>query len=1115
MWHKKKASYAIVSSNLYGAQRIYETLLSFLPEESLAFFPADELLRAEVLSSSRELMSQRLYALAQLRSEGPHILITHPAALMRFEPSPAYFDAHHIKIKEGDTFSLEKVRDSLLEMGYHRVNKIDQSLQFAIRGDILDVYSVNFQEPVRIEFFGEEVESVKTFDIATQISKKRLQNVDILPAMEMLLTKEEEAKLSERFHQRLEDECLKKTPEEQAVLRPNVERDLEDILHRNYRPALYKYFGFSQLKNFSVFDYFDPEIVLIEDSDSFDVSSSRLLEEAEEYCHELSRGNLALAVATEYRPLERALPDKKIIRRASKFAKGVDDVCLRARPIVRSGLGIAGIVPTIQSYLNAGDKVVVALGDNHQRDTVKSFLDEGKLPFETVHGLDLPKGNIGLSDFSLNSGFELPDLSLAYLSGTDLFGSSVAGSRFSSRFRNATILRSYEDLRPGDYVVHEYNGIGQFVEITTLETDGVHRDYLKLAYAKNEILYVPLEQFRLVRKYSGREGSAPRLSHLFTGEWERKKKKINERVNELADRLIALYGNRVEEAGFAFQPDDELQRRFESEFPYPLTPDQVRSLVEIKTDMEKPTIMDRLLCGDVGFGKTELAFRAAFKAILSGKQVALLCPTTLLCRQHFEVAQARFATFGVRLAQLSRLVPDALQKSVIDGLAKGEIDFVIGTHRLLSKDVVYKNLGLLIVDEEQRFGVEQKEKIKEIKKNVDVLTLSATPIPRTLQMSLVGIRPLSEINTAPERRMPIQTYVTPYSTDVVKELIGRELSRSGQVFYVYNKVASIYTKGNELSRLIPEAKIGIVHGQMEKEAVEETMQRFYSGEINLLICTSIVENGIDVPNANMIIVEDADRFGLSQLYQIKGRVGRGNRIAYAYLMYRPNKDMNEDAQKRLAAISEFTELGSGYKIAQRDLMIRGAGDILGPEQAGFIDSVGLDLYLKLLHEAIENKKNPAKDEPIERTKTLSIDAYIPKNYATDSDKIELYQELESAKTDEEVDAFARKIRDVYGRIPKETSLLILKRKIDLLLSKSPFEGMEEGKGFLDIRLGEEFSKKNGIGIALFEAMSPFLKDIGVRFVDKKLQIRLKEEGEWLPKLHEILVRVERLYREHP
>lgn len=1113
-FHEEEADYAIVCNNLYSAQKTYEFLLNFIPEGQVVFFPADELLRAESLSSSHELMAQRLYALSQLFSPRKKILVTHPAALLRFEPDPEVFLQSIITLKKGGKNDLNDLKTRLVELGYNRVNKIDQSLEFASRGDILDVFSVSSLSPFRIEFFDDEIESIREFDIASQSSGNEVEEIQILPASDCFLSDEQMASFAHRLNERLEEDSKSLPPEAAETLKANGLRDLEDYVNHNYKPALYKYYGFAMNHPFSVIDFFNPEMVFIAGKEGFSAATDLLINEAHQYFGELHASQIIPSHLEEYMSVDEAFKDYRKVFYGLKYLSGPDDRMFTVRSVVTAGNGIAAIVPTIQSYLKTAKKVVIALAEPHQRETVKNFLDDAKIPYEIVHGFTLPEGALGLSEEGLNQGFEAVDIGVVYLSSAELFGHRIANTRFTSRFKDATILKSYEDLRPGDYVVHEYNGIGQFIEIKTLEVEGVHRDYLRIAYAGNETLYVPLEQFRLVRKYSGREGAAPKLSHLSGGDWQKKKAHIKERVNELADRLLALYGERAKLPGFAFPADDELQAKFENEFAYPLTPDQSRSLSEIKNDMEKPEIMDRLLCGDVGFGKTEIAFRAAFKAILAGKQVAILCPTTLLARQHFEVATERFADFGVHICLFSRLVPDTMQNANIKAVHEGKIDLVIGTHRLLSKEIVFKDLGLLIVDEEQRFGVEQKEKIKEFKKNVDVLTLTATPIPRTMQMSLMGIRQLSQINTAPESRMPIQTYVTPYKEDVAYELIQRELARNGQVFYVHNKVFSIYQTASRIAHAIPGAAVGVVHGQMDKDEIEDVMAKFYDNELNVLVCTSIVENGIDIPNANMLIVEDADKFGLSQLYQIKGRVGRGDRIAYAYLMYKPQKEMNEDAQKRLQAIQEFTELGSGYKIAQRDLMIRGAGDILGAEQAGFIDTVGLDLYMKMLSEAIEEKKTGiVKPEP-KPHKLFEIDAYIPKEYAINSDKIQLYQELENVKDEKELDVFSRHLRDVYGRLPAEVALLIRKKRIDLYSESEEFSSVEEGEGYLDVLMSDSFSVINGIGTELFNAMVPYLKIIKVNFLERKLRLRITKGEKWLDDLEGILKAIHVLYLKH-
>ena len=1106
LFAKEKKNYAIVANNLYGAQKIYEFLLNFFNEDDVVFYPADELLRAEVLSSSRDLLSQRLYAMNQLLSDKKKILITHPAALLRYLPDPNLFKELRISLKVGDKVDLKLIKEKLSELGYQNVNKIDQSLQYATRGDIIDVSSVNSLYPCRIELFDDEIESIRLFDIATQSSVISINSIDILPATEFLLSNDEIIEFSKNIESVLDSEGRNLTESNKETLYLNVKNDVSDILERNYKPRLYKYFSFASSK-FSILDYF-PSIddIFIFSKEGFNESYNHLKEESEEYFLELSNSFQIIKNLHNYLTFDDAIKDKKLVSYGSKFLKNSDSFELKVSPIISSFNGLSSILPTLQSYIKMSDKVVIALADSHQREIIENILQEANIDYEKVKGYELPINKVGISDANLNVGFEIMGGKLTYISSSELFGHHVNNSRYIARFKNATILKSYEDLKPGDYVVHEYHGIGQFIGIKTMFNDGVQRDYLHLAYTKNQTLFVPLEQFRLVRKYSGREGFKPKLSSLTGNDWKKRKERIEEKVNDLADRLISLYGTRAKIDGFAYPMDDELQKRFEDEFPYELTLDQQKAVDEIKEDMEKPEVMDRLLCGDVGFGKTEVAFRAAFKAINAHKQVAILCPTTLLARQHYEVALSRFATFGIHIALFSRLVSSKVQQEDIKKVKNGEIDLIIGTHRLLSKDITFKDLGLLIVDEEQRFGVEQKEKIKEIKNNVDVLSLSATPIPRTLQMSLVGIRALSEINTAPSNRMPIQTYVIPYKEEVVYELIGRELARDGQVFYIHNRVNSIYAKVNELVNAIPSIKIGVIHGQMEKSEIEETMEQFYDGKINVLVATSIIENGIDVANANMLIVEDADYFGLSQLYQIKGRVGRGNRIAYAYLCYKENKNINEDAQKRLEAIQEFNELGSGYKIAQRDLLIRGAGDMLGKDQAGFIDSIGLDLYLKMLNEAIEEKKTGVRKNHNIKAKTVfSINAYIPKDYASNADKISLYQELGEIESEAELKKFISRVRDVYGRLPIEVETLIKKKKIDLIADNDEFEYVQEEEKNIDILLNEKCSRVDGIGLELFNALTPYLSIVSVSFLNKKVRIQMqKSDAEWLDTLEKLL-----------
>ena len=690
------------------------------------------------------------------------------------------------------------------------------------------------------------------------------------------------------------------------------------------------------------------------------------------------------------------------------------------------------------------------------------------------------------------------------MSSKEIFGYKPSISKFLHRYKQAKVIKSYEELEIGDYVVHEESGIGRFEGIVTLKTLDVHKDFLKIHYAGSDVLYVPLEQFKLVRKFVSKEGAVPKINKLNGTDWARTKNRIKDKINNLAERLLLLYAQRNAELGFAFKEDDEFQKAFERAFPFPLTEDQEKAVEEIKKDMMSPHPMDRLLCGDVGFGKTEVAFRAAFKAILSGAQVALLCPTTLLARQHYERALERFSLYGVRISMFSRFVPLSEQKRMMQDIKEGKVHLIIGTHRLLSKEIVIPNLKLLIVDEEQRFGVEHKERIKEVAHGIDVLTLSATPIPRTLQMSLLGIRSLSLLSSAPSNRMPIQTYVAPYQDNLVKEAIERELARGGQVFYLHNNTSTIVSKANKIAKMINGARISVVHGQMDKEDIEDTMTRFYNNEINILVCTSIIETGLDIANANTMIIEEADHFGLSQLYQIKGRVGRSDRIAYAYLLYNKDKELSDISKKRLKAIKDFTELGSGYKIAQRDLTIRGAGDILGPEQAGFIDTVGVDMYIKLLNEVLQEKQGTIAKEKVVKVNNLSIDAYIPSSYATDGDKLELYQEIQTLNTIPQLEIFASKLKDVYGKLPPQVELLIRKRRIDILGNSANVEAIKEESGTIVVLLTPEISSINRIGIILFEKLGEVAKHVVSSFEYRKIKLRLKKSSLYVDELEKLL-----------
>ena len=1103
--------YLLLTSNLYVAQKVSDFIASLIGEENVFLYPFDDMLRTETLTSSKELLAQRLYVLSKALEKKPKIIVTHASALLTPLSTVDEFINGSFTFEVGKTYKLDEVKERLVKAGYEKTNKIDQTLQFASRGDILDVYPVSHDKPIRIEFFGDEIESIHYFDIAKQLSTAELRKVSFEPANDVLFTDKEIENFKSKIGKIIDQEA---DSEKKNLIKQNTMLDIERIESRFYHSQFYKYTNYIKQETNSLIDYFKPDLVFVSNKDQVETTIDFIKKEAKDYFDSLYLLGKQVKGLQLYNELDNALHNQKSVLFSGIFRKTKDEIEFRTSPIVYSKSNSSNIKIILGQYLDGAKKIVLALSNKQQYDTVREFLKSEKIDFESVNGLELSKKRIGLSLYSLEEGFELPDLDVTYISSRELFGFQNRSSRFLNRFKEATILRTYEELKPGDYVVHEYYGIGRFLDIKTLEIDGIHRDFIHVQYSGTSTLYIPLNQFRLLRKYAGREGAEPKLSNLNADDWEKTKKKIKTRINELADRLFALYSERAHGKGFAFAKDDDFQTSFENEFPYQLTDDQDSAVKDIKKDMESNDVMDRLLCGDVGFGKTEVAFRAVFKAINSGKQVAILCPTTLLARQHYELAIERFRNFGVNIALISRLIPERVQKDYMKTIADGKTHLVIGTHRLLSKDFAFKDLGLLIVDEEQRFGVEQKERIKELKSNIDVLSLSATPIPRTLQLSLIGVRPVSQINTPPENRSSIQTYVAPFNEGVCRELIERELSRKGQVFYIHNVVSSINLVAKKIQKSIPSAVVGVIHGKMEKDAIEDTMMRFYSGDIDVLVATSIIENGIDIPNANLIIVEDADHFGLSQLYQIKGRVGRGNRIAYAYLFYNEQKVINKNAQKRLKAIQDFAELGSGYKIAQRDLMIRGAGDILGPEQAGFIDSVGLELYLKLLNEVIEEKKTGKVYEPPKPVKLFNIDAYIPDEYMQKEDKVELYQEIENAKNLQELSQIKSKLRDIYGRIPREVTLLLNKRRVDILINNEEFETVNEYTDTIEIVLSEKFSSISGIGSALFDTLAPYIQKITVTYLHKVLKIRLKKVDNWMKDLETIIECIVTIYKKY-
>ncbi len=1109
--NNKDKNVLILTKNNYISNKLYNAFSLVLPKEKVILMPSDELIRVEYISQSKEMLAQQVNSLNEIIKSKNSIAIASIQSCFRFYPTKKVFLDSIIKLKVGEEIDLDFLKHKITEIGYYRVNKIDQSLQFASRGDILDIYSLNYDDPIRIEFFDNVIESIRFFHVNNQSSYTKTNSVEILPATLNLLSEDEIKNAKNTILQQSEKDLkhfLNQQDRDEFI--NNVNNEIENFEENRYSNQFYKYIGFLQGFHCNLTDFFNEDYLIISNKIENEANLSRLISESDSFLNELFELRKCIS-NLHYFSLDNCNLNKSLIIYEN------ENLIKDERNIT------ANITPP--RYVFSKQSVGINIFDVYKKDVYKiicfienlifykktvELLNSLNYAFSSEDNLDL-NFNIQLVNKEFPLSFELLNEKIVVLTEKELYGIKRHKSTYKSIFKEGVIINSYEELTPGDFVVHENYGIGEYFGITTIELNNIHQDYMEVHYANNEKLFVPLYQFNLIRKYVGREGKKPTLSRLGTNQWEKTKKKIKERVNVLADRLLLLYQERSKIKGFSFKIEDELQKEFENEFDHELTIDQKKAIEDIKKDMEKDTPMDRLLSGDVGFGKTEVAFRAAFKALNNGKQVALMCPTTLLARQHYELALNRFKNFNFGIGLISRLQSETQNKKTLENLKTGKINFIIGTHKLLSKKVLFKDLGLLIIDEEQRFGVEQKEKIKEMCNNIDVLTLSATPIPRTLQSTLIGIKTISSITTPPKERMPIQTYVIPYDNKVLKEIIQRELSRQGQIFFVHNEIATIYERADEIQSLLPSCKIGIIHAKMDKSDIEDVMVEFYNGEIDLLIATSIIENGIDVRNANLIIIDNADKFGLAQLYQIKGRVGRGDRMAFAYLLVDREKALNEGAQKRLKAITEFTELGSGIKISQRDLLIRGAGDILGPEQAGFIDTVGIDMYIKILNETIEEKSHLHKLSVKAKQFNLNINGYIPSSFVNDENKLQIYQDLLKVNTLDELDEEKDNIRDVYGKIPEEVELLLIKRKVEIYLNYDCFESLKEFETNIQLVLSEKFSMIEGIGSSLFTALISLLKYLKISYIDKKINISISKKSDYVFVLLNVFEIVYKLY----
>ena len=1080
---KTGRSMLVITPNDLAAQRMAEDL-NMLLEGGAKHLPARDITFLRTAASSRDLTMRRLDALGDCVQGKVKALVLGADAMMYRMMPPERFRENIIVLEEGMQMEPADLIGRLTNAGYERVQLVEARGQCALRGGILDVYPVGGANALRVEFFDDEIDSIRSFDVMTQRSISRRPEVCIYPAQEILMTEEdanfaadklemllhpENADAAPDRQQEIEaefdlipfEEFLRLTeesegeeappkpargrpPKEKAAAKP-VKKQAPKLpgrvisgtaLERNFSHALDALrtgrivdAGDSLLPvllgyDCTVAEYLDDPVIVFDQPERLrERCENRYLEFKEHFIVALERRE-ALPVQAEllmgYDEILTKTGGKRILI-TNPFMRTEQD--FRPKALIkiesRNATGYQGNIKELacdlNKWKNEGWQVALLAGGTARGERLESALSnqECPAPFKPEIPDELIPGEPVIFPMTLNRGFLYPEIKFAVVSESDIYGINRQKNR--TRARTGEKLAAFTDLKVGDYVVHENHGIGQYMGTVRLSSDGTYRDFLHIRYQGTDKLYVPTDQLDRVQKYIGSEGEAPKLNRLSGGEWQKQKSKVKQSIQEIAGDLLKLYAQRESAPGHAFDPDTPWQREMEDAFPYEETPDQLAAIEDIKRDMEKPKIMDRLLCGDVGYGKTEVALRAVFKAVMGGKQAAMLAPTTILVQQHYATMLNRFAGFPVKVEVLSRFKTAAEQKKIIEQMKNGEVDVVVGTHRLLAKDIGFKNLGLLVVDEEQRFGVVHKEAIKKMKSSVDVLTLTATPIPRTLHMSMVGIRDMSLLQSPPEERYPVQTYVVEYSDGLVRDAILRELSRGGQVYVLHNRVQTIEVMYTRIKKLVPEARIAIGHGQMREHALEDVMMDFYEGKFDVLLCTTIIEAGLDVPRANTMIVCDADRFGLSQLYQLRGRVGRSNRLAYCYLTVSPTKVLTETADKRLTAIREFTEFGSGFRVAMRDLEIRGAGNLLGSEQSGFMASVGYDLYVKMIEETVHEMRGDVFQGDIETRVDLKVDAYLPQEYiSNDLLRVEMYKKIASIRNRDNRDDLIEELIDRFG-----------------------------------------------------------------------------------------------------
>ena len=1033
LFGKEKDSLFVFASKDMDAKNLYEDLLLY--ESEVYYFPAKEAVFYNIDAISGDLRWERLKVMKELMNGKKKIIVTTIEALAATYAPFDYFREYFFTIEKDMEIDLKDLAQKLTSSGYVRAELVEGKGEFALRGGILDVFPPDGVLPYRIELFGDEIDSIRTFNAETQRSIEQVDSFEIFPAKEIILDEQLMKKGVEAIQNELDSIIRNKTKrkgyDKEALekLKSHTASNLEYLKEGMFFDNVDAFLPYFFDAPSTFFDFIGKGKIIIDDTaNSLGKLESTYMEFREDYEAFLTRGEIMptqgdILIDKDF--LIDTLRDGEVItlnqfQKTERFLPPRTLVSFNQMTIYNYQGQLDMLIADIKERKKRGYTVVILAGTRPRGERLVDVLrDKGieSVYKDTLSTLDY--ANVVITFGNQLRGFEFPDLKLALISDKEVFGEAKRKKKKKiNKGKGLAKINSFTELKKGDYVVHVNHGIGVFLGIKQLEAQGLIRDYLEIQYDRNDKLFIPVEQLDMVQRYIGTEGKDPKINKLGGQEWSKAKAKVKRSVDEIAEDLVRLYAERAKVRGYQFSSDTEWQKQFEDEFAYEETEDQLKSAEEIKKDMEESKVMDRLLCGDVGYGKTEVAMRAAFKAVMDSKQVAVLVPTTILAEQHYHSFRKRFKGYPMKVDMISRFRNPKEQKETLRKLKEGNVDILIGTHKILSKSVQWKDLGLLIVDEEQRFGVAHKEKLKSAKKNVDVLTLSATPIPRTLHMSLSGIRDISLIETPPDERYPIQTYVVEFNEQLVRDAILREKARGGQVYFVHNRVDDIHVVHSYLSKLVPEVIFDVAHGQMNERELENAMKNFMENMTDVLICTTIIETGMDIQNVNTIIVDNADKLGLSQLYQLRGRVGRTNRIAYAYLTYKKDKVLTEVAEKRLRALKDFTELGSGFKIAMRDLEIRGAGNLMGKSQHGQMSVVGYDLYVKMLDTAIKMITGEIMEEKVDTTIDIKIDAYIPSSYiAEEAHKIEVYKRIASMESEEDYEDIKEELLDRFSDIP--------------------------------------------------------------------------------------------------